>query len=206
MARARNYTKQEVNDILYASERRLSPVSGERGHALEKHVGVGGLQISDRLRGTLTTSPTRPLIMDEFGKVRPENEHRDIWRSLTPGATTKELKQDFKNNIENYVNRSGSFTDLQQALIVGKYLLNSPEGQTALAGLDQMAVTVGSKQSRVSVVVSMNRLEWIHGAWKMNYACHGNDITHEEDFSQAFMLIDKLDLDQIHIQTFFPIK
>lgn len=200
MARAKKYTKQDVSDILYASERRLSPVSGERGHALEKHVGVGGLQISDRLRGTLITTPTRPLIMDEFGKVRPESEHRDIWRSLTPSATTKQLKQDFRTNIENFVSRSGSFIDLQQAIIVGKYALNSQEGQAALTELDQ------GVQDRVAVTVSMHKLEWVHGAWKMNYASHGNDITHEEDFSKAFMLIDKLASNQIHIQTFFPIK
>ena len=144
--------------------------------------------------------------MDEFGKVRPENEHRDIWRSLTPGATTKQLKRDFKNNIENYVSRSGSFTDLQQTLIVGKYVLNSTEGQTALSNLDQTTIAVGTKESREAITVSMHRLEWVLGAWKMNYASMENDITHEEDFSKVFMLIDKLDPDQIHIQTFFPIK
>ncbi|WP_305907354.1 hypothetical protein Q9L42_016355 [Methylomarinum sp. Ch1-1] len=200
MARARKYSRQDVNDILYASERRLSPVSGERGHALEKHVGVGGLQISDRLRGTLTTSTTRPLVMDEFGKVRPEAEHRDIWRRLTPGSTTKQLKQDFRTNIENFVSRSGSFIDLQQAIIVGKYVLNCQEGQAALAKLDQ------GLENRVAVTVSMHSLEWTQGAWKMNFASRENDITHEEEFGKAFMLIDKLDLDQIHIQTFFPLK
>ena len=51
MAKARKDSKQNVSDILHVSERKLNPVTLERGHALEKHVGVvGGLQISDPLR------------------------------------------------------------------------------------------------------------------------------------------------------------
>lgn len=49
--------------------------------------------------------------------------------------------------------------------------------------------------------MTMHRLEWVHGAWKMNYASREYDIAHEEDFSKALMLIDVLGPN--HIQTFF---
>ena len=53
------------------------------------------------------------------------------------GATTKQLKQALKTTIENNESRSGSFTALQQANVVGKSMLNSQEGQAALNELDQ---------------------------------------------------------------------
>lgn len=48
----------------------------------------------------------------------------------------------------------------------------------------------------------MRRLEWVHGAWKMNYASRENDIVHEAGFSRALMLNNKRGPDQIDIQTF----
>ena len=200
MARARRYSRDEVNAILNESEGRLSPVSGEPGHALSRHVGVGGYQISDRLRPELgASSTTRPIVMHPSGKIASEADHREIWRNLTPGVTTKALKAEYRRMYENYVTRSGSFLDLQQAVIVGRYLLNAAGGQAELAKLDSGA------EARVAIELSMNAVEWIYGAWKMNYACHGNDITHLEDFSKAFMLVDRLDADRIHVQTFFPV-
>lgn len=199
MARAKRYSKDEVNAALQESEGRRSPVSGEPGHALARHVGVGGYQISDRLRPELgSSSTTRPIVMHPSGKIASETDHREIWRSLTPGATTKSLKSEYRQMYEDYVTRSGSFLDLQQAVIVGRYLLNASGGQAELARLDSGA------EDRVAIKLSMNAVEWIYGSWKMNYACHGNDITHLEDFSKAFMLVDRLD-GGIHIQTFFPV-
>ena len=137
--------------------------------------------------------------MYERGGIATEADHREIWRSLTPGATTKQLKAEYRAMYENYVKRSGSFLDLQQAIIVGRYLLNAAGGQAELAKLD------AGSEDRVAIELSMNAVEWIYGSWKMNYACHGNDITHLEDFSKAFMLVDRIDAGGIHVQTFFPV-
>ena len=200
MARAKRYSRDEVNAILQESEGRRSPVSGEPGHALSRHVGVGGYQVSDRLRPELgASSATRPIVMHPSGKIASETDHREIWRNLTPGATTRTLKAEYRRMYENNVSRSGSFLDLQQAVIAGRYLLNAAGGQAELAKLDSGA------EHRVAIELSMNAVEWIYGAWKMNYACHGNDVTHLEDFSKSFMLVDRLDTGGIHIQTFFPV-
>lgn len=200
MARARRYSREDVNEILQESEGRRSPVSGEPGHALSKHVGVAGYQISDRLRPELgASSTTRPIIMYERGGIASEPDTRQVWREITPTATTKQLKAEYRRMFEDYVTRSGSFLDLQQAIIVGRYLLNAAGGQAELAKLD------AGTEDRVAIELSMNAVEWVYGAWKMNYACHGNDVTHLEDFKKAFMLVDRISTGGIHIQTFFPV-
>lgn len=200
MACAKSYSKDAVNQLLVASEGRASPVSGETGHGLGKHVGVKGYQISDRLTGNLKSDATHPIIMDPTGKMRPESEHRDIWKSLNPGMNTKGSKSAFRENVENWVSRSGAFMDRPQAINVGKYMLNSTDGQSKLAELD-------GGEDRVAISMSLNGLDMMGiDAWKMYYADHDNDITHLEDFSKAFMLVDKLPTGTIHIQTFFPIK
>jgi hypothetical protein len=200
MPRAKRYTRDDVNAILHESEGRRSPVSGEPGHALSRHVAVDGYQISDRLRPELgASSRTRPIVMHPSGVIASEADHREIWRGLTPGVTTKTLKGEYRRMYEDYVMRSGSFLSLAQSVIVGRYLLNASAGQAELVKLDSRA------EDRVAIELSMNAVEWIDGAWKMNYACHGNDITHLEDFSKAFMLVDRLEHDKIHVQTFFPV-
>jgi hypothetical protein len=209
MPRKKSYTLEEVNAILRASDGRLSPVTGEPGHALSKHVGVGGLQLSDRLRGTAMSSPSRPIVMDVDGRTAPETVYRDVWREIDARngiqSTTKQLKSDYRKMVENYVEKSGSFIDAQQAIRIGRHLLNSPAGQAELARLD-------AGTDRVAITQSLNLIESTDGAWKMNFAgmptaAHPeNDISHLVDFNQAFMLVDRLDLDAIHIQTFFPMK
>ena len=102
MARKKQYSRQEVSDILQQSEGRKSPVSGEPGHTLKYHVGADGLQISDRLMNTLQTDDSHPLIMTPDGKIAPESVHRDVWKSRNPGMSTKKSKSDFRSMIDNH--------------------------------------------------------------------------------------------------------
>lgn len=200
MVYARQYSKPELNSILINSEGRLSPVSNEPGHAFSKHVGVSGQQISDRLVGKLKSDRTHPIVMDSQGRISSETDHRDIWKALNPNMNTRKAKSDFRTYVENWVTRSGSFLDRPQAINVGRYMLNSQAGQAELAKLD-------SSENRIGIQMFLNQLDMIRrDAWKMYYAEHGNDITHLETFSKAFMLVDKLSSGGIHIQTFFPIK
>jgi hypothetical protein len=204
---AKRYSKEDVNAILYASEGRLSPVSGEPGHALSRHVGVSGLQISDRLVGRTMSSLSRPIVMQATGGAAPANIVRDVWREIDARSgittTTAQLKKDYNKLVDNSIDNSGAFVDLQQAIIIGRYLLNSSEGQTELAKLDS------GTENRVKIVRTLNQLEAVDSAWKMNYAGSSgidNDITHLRDIRTAFMLVDRLDANTIHIQTFYPIK
>jgi hypothetical protein len=207
---ARKYSKEDVNAILQASEGRRSPVSGEPGHALSRHVGVNGLQISDRLRGTVMTSASRPMVMMPTGGGADASTVRAVWREIDARngitTTTNQLKKDYRKLVENYIDDSGAFVDLQQAIIIGRYLLNSSDGQAELAKLD------AGTETRIKIAKSLHQIEAVDGAWKMNYAGmptagnRENDITHLEDIRTAFMLVDRYDAGNIHIQTFYPIK
>ncbi|ATG92155.1 MULTISPECIES: hypothetical protein [Methylomonas] len=200
MARARKYSKQEVHAILTTREGLLSPVSNEPSHILSLHVGVSGLQISDRLMGTLKSDSTHPIIMGPTGSIRPESEHREIWKALNPGMNTQQAKNAFGSFIDNSKDNSGSFLDVQQAVVVGWFLLNSDEGQVELAKLD-------GASNRVKISKSLDRLEFVReNAFKMNFASKDSDITHLEDFSQAVMIVDKLPMDGIHVQTLYPVR
>lgn len=197
----KQYSRADVKRILQQSEGRLSPVSNQPGHCLEKHVAVSGYQLSDRLRHKeLQSDATHPIIMGETGGIRPENEHRDIWKALNPGMTTAQAKAAYRQNIANYVKESGSFLDQQQAAIVGRHLLNSSAGQKALGELDDGA------KARVDIMIPLTTLDIIDlDGKKMHHASHGDDITHIAEMRSAFMLVDKLSGDEIHIQTLYPI-
>ncbi|MDA1076387.1 MAG: sigma factor-like helix-turn-helix DNA-binding protein [Proteobacteria bacterium] len=96
MPRARQYTKDDVNRILMHSEGRASPVSGESGHALGKHVEVSGYQISDRLVGSFGgNSLDFPIIVEPTGAVATEADHRAIWKEkhIHEGMSHAEISQ-----------------------------------------------------------------------------------------------------------------
>ena len=201
MARAKQYTKQEVLNILTTREGLASPVSGEKSHIFSLHVGVEGLQISDRLMGTLNSDASHPIIMGPKGSILPEVDHRNLWKSLNPGMNTKQAKSAFSSFIDNSKTNSGSFVDKQQAIVVAKVMLNSPEGQTQLGLLDSGA------KNRVFFKLSLDMLR--DNGFQMNFAGSGggnDDITHLEYFNQAGIVIDRLDPDGIHVQTLYPIK
>jgi hypothetical protein len=199
----RKYTLADVNEILTQSEGRNSPTSGEPGHTLHLHVGASGLQISDRLMGSVKSDATHPIIMGPGGAIAPEATHRDIWKSLNPGLNTKGAKSAYDQNLDNSKSNSGAFIDRQQAIAVGRFMLNSAEGQTKLGELDG-----GANRASMKMTLSMLEMSW-KDAWKMYFASGdgaGGDITHLETFTQAFLLIDKLNANTIHIQTLYPIK
>ena len=200
----KKYSLDDINQILQQSEGRQSPVSHEPGHALNLHVGVSGHGISDRLLNTVQTDATHPLILDAQGAIASEATHRNTWKNRNPGMTTQDSKNDYRQMIANSKSRSGAFLDRRQAIAVAKHMLNSSEGQAKLQELD-------GGQDRVALKLSLSQLElsW-QDAWKMSYAEQAgganSDITHQTDFSQAFMLIDKLDANNIHVQTLYPIE
>ena len=199
MPLAHAYSKQDFSDLLLASEGRNSPVSGEPGHCMSLHIGQSGLQISDRLVNKLSSDANHPIIMGPAGSVVPENQSRDIWRTLNPGSNTAQLKGAHSNLIDNAKSNSGSFLDLQQALMVGRYVLNCALGQTELAKLD-------AATTRVSIRTNLNAFMSAEGTWKMYFASTDEDVTHVADFNQVFMLVDKIDAGTLHLQTFYPIK
>lgn len=200
----RQYTKQEVSDILRLSEGRSSPVTTQPGHCMSLHVGQSGLQVSDRLRGEIVSDAQHPIIMGPTGTVLPESQSRNIWRSLgPPGTTTNQLKSAYKNNIDNGVQRSGSFRDAQDALTLARYALNSTTGQAELRRLDTDPTT-----NRIFITVSVSAIQSLHSAWIMKYADSDNDVTHDEQIKSVFMIVDRYadPASEIHIQTFYPVK
>ncbi|MEM1434707.1 MAG: hypothetical protein AAGG11_11670 [Pseudomonadota bacterium] len=210
MARTRQYTRDEVLQLLIDSEQRNSPVSGQPGHGLSKHVEVSGYQISDRLVGTFGgDAASFPIIVGPGGAVASAADHRTIWKEAhahdgKPQLSTKAAKRAQKERFGSPVSRSGAFMDRQYAVVVARFMLNSTEGQAQLLALD-------NGEARVPLEMSLNRLDMIDvDAWKMYYADKsdtqaGSDITHIETFSRAFMLIDALPGNGIHLQTFYPI-
>jgi hypothetical protein len=203
MPRAKRYTKDEVIAILEQSEGRLSPVGHQAGHTMAQHVLIADHHLTDRLIATLgTSSPNRPIIVTPGGTVADKLTHRTIWKELDPTLTTAVANKSYSDLYEDCVGKAGAFRDIQQAGIIGRYVLNSTTGQTELAKLD--AAPAGT-QLRVKIVVSMNLLENTQGDWLMRFAEKGNDLPHLKVFTQAWMFVDKLEPEGIHIQTFFPV-
>ncbi len=200
MARVKKYTKNDVIAILEQSEGRLSPVSYQPGHTLARHVLIGDLQLSDRLRATLPPPiPGRPILVDPSGKVVNKALHREIWKETNPGLNSKTANADFDRIfVGDSVPKAGAFTDLQQAGVLGRFALNSTNGQAKLAELD------AGTSNRVEIEYSVINLHNMEGEWRMRYVEKGNDIPSMTIFTKAFMLVDRLEPDLIHIQTFFP--
>ena len=201
MARKRNYSNADFIKIIYESEGRPSPVSNEPGHTLKQHLLIADHHITDRIIPKLgSTTPTTPIIVNEHGKVASEPVHREIWKELDSTLTTSQAKQLFRKLYLDAPKCAGAFLDIQQIGMVGKFVLNSPEGQDALGQLD-------GTETRVSIKKSLNWLDnTTETGWKMRYSSMENDITHLADFNKVFLLIDKLPNNEIHLQTFYPIK
>jgi hypothetical protein len=200
MPRVKKYTKDGVIAILEQSEGRLSPVSHQPGHTLARHVLIGDLQLSDRLRATMPPPiPGRPILVDPSGQVVNKALHREIWKETNPGLNSKTANADFDRIfVGDSVPKAGAFADLQQAGVLGRFALNSTDGQGKLAELD-----AGTSQ-RVEIEYSVADLHNMQGEWKMRYVEKGNDIASMTTFTKVFLLVDRLDPDMIHIQTFFP--
>jgi hypothetical protein len=201
MARAKRYTKDEVVAILVQSEGRLSPVSNQPGHAMSMHVLIADHHLTDRLIATLgDNSPSRPICVDPSGKIVGKAQHVEIWKEINPGLSTKTAKKDYDELfLGDSVGKAGAFMDLQQAGLLGKHALNSLVGQAELAKLD-----AGTKK-RVDFEYSVSNLHNVQGEWRMRYAEKTNDLPHMRVFTKVWMLVDKLEPDGIHIQTFFPV-
>lgn len=201
MARAKRYTKDDVIAILLQSEGRPSPVTTQAGHTLERHVTIGDQQLTDRLIPTLgASSPNRPILVDPGGKVVSKALHVEIWKETNLGLSSNQAKKDYADLFEgDAVGKAGAFTDLQQASVLGKFALNAMEGQTELSKLDN------GTADRVTITYPVTNLHNIEGEWRMRYVHKGNDIPAMVPFTKVFLLVDKLNPDGIHIQTFFPV-
>jgi hypothetical protein len=201
MPRAKKYTKDEVIALLQQSEGRLSPVTHQGGHTLEKHVLIGDQQLTDRLIPTLgPANSNRPILVDPSGNVVSKALHVEIWKETHVGLSTKQAKKDYEALFEgDAVAKAGAFADLQQAGVLGKFALNSTVGQAELAKLDD------GTNDRITIDYSVDMLHNVEGEWRMRFVCKGNDIPAMVPFTKVFMLVDKLDPEGIHIQTFFPV-
>ncbi len=198
---AKNYTKDDVIALLVESEGRLSPVTHQPGHALAMHVTIGDHQLSDRLIATMPPPiPGRPILVDPSGKVVDKAMHREIWKETNPGLNSKSANADFDRIfVGDSVGKAGAFMDLQQAGVLGKFAMNSPGGQSELAKLDARTA------DRVTIEYSVANLHNVDGEWKMRYVEKNSDIASLKIFTKVFLLLDRLDPDKLHIQTFFPV-
>ncbi|MBY0396421.1 MAG: hypothetical protein K2X91_08125, partial [Thermoleophilia bacterium] len=145
--------------------------------------------------------PNRPILVGPDGKVVDKAAHREIWKETNVGLNSKQANADFDAMfVGDSVGRAGAFLDLQQAGILGKFALNSAAGRAELAKLD------AGTDARVTISYDLLNLTNVDGEWKMRYAEKGgNDVASIQSFSKVFMLVDRLDPDGIHIQTFFPV-
>jgi len=198
MPRAKHYTQADVIDILEKSEGRLSPVSHEPGHTLALHVNIAYLSdrlcpyIQDRLQPA-----NRPIIMHEKGGIATKQEHIEIWREHDPALSKTQAKKAYAQIFTEFKEEASAFLDLQYTGIVGAELLNSTVGQAELGKLDS------GLEQRVGIRTGC-------GMYKKRYdsgtifadSWNPKDLL---DFSEAFMLIDVLPGNQIHIQTLYPL-
>lgn len=212
MPAARIYTLFEVDDILMASEGRLSPVSLQPGHAMNLHVNARGEQISDRLMRTgASSSYGRGFIVGANGEIANENQTKQSWASfdnmasVSTGApvTAAQRNAAYRQNMGSSVATSGAFADRQDAIQVARMLLNSAVGQTELAKLDS-----GAEQR---VVINMPVPVLPNGSPANMYlarraaAMPGADITGLTTVTSATMIVDRQATGDIHVQTFFPV-
>lgn len=212
MPAARIYTLFEVDDILMASEGRLSPVSLQPGHAMNLHVNARGEQISDRLMRTgASSSYGRGFIVGANGEIANENQTKQSWASfdnmasVSTGApvTAAQRNAAYRQNMGSSVATSGAFADRQDAIQVARMLLNSAAGQTELAKLDS-----GAEQR---VVINMPVPVLPNGSPANMYlarraaAMPGADITGLTTVTSATMIVDRQATGDIHVQTFFPV-
>lgn len=212
MPAARNYGLTEVDNILMASEGRLSPVSLQPGHAMNLHVNARGEQISDRLMRTgASSSHGRGFIVGSNGEIANENQTKRSWEnfdnlaSVSTGVTptAQQRNATYRQNAGSSVSTSGAFADRQDAVQVAQTLLNSAVGQAELAKLDN------GTERRVAITLPIPALA--HGAPATMYVARraanlpGADITSLTNVTSATMIVDMQLNNQIHIQTFFPV-
>lgn len=212
MPAARIYGLFEVDDILMASEGRLSPVSLQPGHAMNLHVNARGEQISDRLMRTgASSSYGRGFVVGANGEIANENQTKESWKnfdnlasvSTTATPTAQQRNRAFRQNMGASVPTSGAFADRQDAIQVARALLNSAVGQTELAKLDSGA------EQRVVINLAVPALP--NGSPATMYLARraanvpGGDITGLTTVTSATMIIDRQATGEIHVQTFFPV-
>lgn len=212
MPAARIYGLFEVEDILMASEGRLSPVSLQPGHAMNLHVNARAEQISDRLMRTgASSSYGRGFIVGANGEIANENQTKRSWESfdnlgsVSTGATAsgQQRTRAYRQNMGASVPTSGAFADRQDAVQVARILLNSGVGQTELAKLDS-----GAEQR---VVINLPVPGLANGTPATMYLARraanlaGGDITGLTTVVSATMIVDRQATGEIHVQTFFPV-
>jgi len=112
-----------------------------------------------------------------------------------------ELELDYTFDFEG-AEFSGAFADRQQAVQIACDLLNSSDGQSALARMDldirckrvEIKMSVPNVIKNVAVKIHLSSRDTL-----------GGDTPVLTDIREAFMVVDRLNTGDIHIQTFFPI-
>ena len=201
MATKKRYSKEEVIKIVYESENRASPENSQPGHTLKQHLLISDQSLTDRIIPKMGSNDGRtPILIDPDGKMVSKDDHKTIWQTNDPGISNNQFRTAFRNLFENAPQCAGAFEDIQDIGVIGKYVLNSQEGQDKLAQLDAGA-------TRIRIKHSLRWLDRIDGAFKMRVQTRGvtSDIC-IEDVCEVFMMVDKINANAIHIQTFYPIK
>jgi hypothetical protein len=194
-------------DLIIQSEGRASPKSGEPGHTLAQHVGGDDSKSGGRLMASVQSSASTPIIMNPAtGAVAERKEMLEIYVSAGNFPSKTKAGKAYDDAFTAGKQAAGAFLDIQQAHSVLQYAMNSTEGQTALGNLDG-----GSAREFFTVSV----LDWSmarQDCWKMWCAYVGaggndkSDLTHLEDFKKVTVGIDKLGGDEVHLQTFYPVR
>lgn len=198
MTRAKQYTLHEVNEIIIASERRFSPKSGEMGHTLTYHSEVSHPELRKIVRGGLQSVPGFPVIASETGIV-DKDAHFDAWQSANPGLSKNKCRKAYATMIDNGKKQNGAFMDRQETIRVVHHILNSDGGQALLKKLDD-----GSKREQgVFDTGAMRKHRKNSG--KMLF-CENDDYAQPylTDFTQAFILLDRIEAGGIHLHTCYP--
>lgn len=205
MARKKIYALQDATDLIYNSEGRPSPKSGEPAHTLAQHVGGDDSKSGGRLKTAVQSSGAAPIIINPAtGAMATKAQTVGIYTSAGLSPSKTQAGKAYDAAVTPGKDAAGAFLDIQQAASVLQYALNSPEGQAALGKLDG-----GSGREFFTVSV----LDWSmprNDCWKMWCAYMGaggddmSDMTHLEDFKVVTVGIDKLDPDLVHLQTFYP--
>lgn len=204
MARRKIYTLEAANALIINSEGRNSPKSNQPGHSKLEHIGGTEAQAGGRLKQSLNSSSTTPIIINPATNAMADKaDIMQRWISAGLQPNNKTAKQAYQNALPPPKKTAGAFLDETQASQILTYALNTAAGQQALGKLD-----AGSSRELFEVqVVAVSSIP----ALKMYTASIGtggadmSDVSHIGNFSKVMVILDNPGANDVHLQTIYPI-
>jgi hypothetical protein len=163
--------------------------------------------VGGRLKGSVNSSASAPIILDPSGAIATKKDTLDIYVSAGLHPSKKKAGAAYDEAFTAGKATAGAFLDQQQAARCLQFALNSTVGQAALAKLDGGSAREFFSVSVLGLVIA-GRTE----ARRMYHATLGaggadlSDMTHLTDFTSVTVGLDRMTPDGVHLQTMYPVK